>query len=106
VKLRKLKNNRSPLEPKNISTKNAVVTIQINEQAVSAGIGDTIAAVLFENGYLTLRQSNKNHRPRGVFCGMGVCFECLVQVGDEEVRACQTLVSEGMKITVVGVQNA
>jgi aerobic-type carbon monoxide dehydrogenase small subunit (CoxS/CutS family) len=37
--------------------------------------------------------------PRGVFCGMGVCFDCLVVVdGVPNTRACMTPVAEGMRI--------
>jgi aerobic-type carbon monoxide dehydrogenase small subunit (CoxS/CutS family) len=37
--------------------------------------------------------------PRGVFCGMGVCFDCLVVVDDKpNTRACMTWVKEGMNI--------
>ena len=38
---------------------------------------------------------------RGVFCGMGVCFECLVDVDDRRnQRACMTVVTEGMTIAM------
>jgi hypothetical protein len=34
--------------------------------------------------------------PRGVFCGIGVCFDCLVEVnGMRDVRACQRRAHEG-----------
>jgi hypothetical protein len=37
--------------------------------------------------------------PRGLFCGMGVCFDCLVTVdGRSGVRACITAASEGMTV--------
>ena len=82
-----------------------LVTIQINGLAVTAPEGSTLAAVLIEHGYLCLRHSDKTQAPRAVFCGMGVCFECLVQVGEEELRACQTIVTAGMQVTVLGGQN-
>ena len=37
--------------------------------------------------------------PRGIFCGMGVCFDCLVTVdGLAEQRACMTPVRRGMRV--------
>jgi hypothetical protein len=40
-------------------------------------------------------------RPRGIFCGIGVCFDCLVVVnGIPDVRACQRVVVDGDVIRV------
>ena len=37
--------------------------------------------------------------PRGPFCMMGVCFDCLVEVdGVPNVQGCMTLVSDGMQV--------
>ena len=37
--------------------------------------------------------------PRGLFCGMGLCFDCLVCVdGRPGVRACVTAVRDGMRV--------
>ena len=61
--------------------------------------GETIAAVLLASGRRTFRVSPKGKEPRGLYCGMGVCFECLVTVNDDlNVRACLTLIEEGMKV--------
>ncbi len=37
--------------------------------------GETVAAALLAHGIRALRKSEKNGEFRGVFCGMGVCFE-------------------------------
>lgn len=59
--------------------------------------GQTIAAALLAQGERVLRHTSRRHEPRGLFCGMGVCFDCLVQVdGKPNVRACQTSVAQGM----------
>jgi predicted molibdopterin-dependent oxidoreductase YjgC len=61
--------------------------------------GETIAAALFATGRCVFRITARNGEPRGLFCGMGICFECLVQVdGSPNVRACQTPVREGMRV--------
>jgi sarcosine oxidase subunit alpha len=59
--------------------------------------GETIAAALFANGIATLRRSPVRGMPRGYYCGMGICFDCVVVVdGTANVRACVTPVREGM----------
>jgi len=60
--------------------------------------GETLAAALTANGVLGLRQT-KEGAPRGIFCGMGVCYECVVQVdGRPAQRACLTKLSDGMEV--------
>jgi len=60
--------------------------------------GETIAAVLIAEEGLTTRQTASGAR-RGIYCGMGVCFECLVVVdGVPNTRACVTLVTDGMRV--------
>jgi aerobic-type carbon monoxide dehydrogenase small subunit (CoxS/CutS family) len=50
-------------------------------------------------GILTLRHDNEGH-PRGMYCGMGVCYECLVTVDDvSNVRACMTTARDGMIVS-------
>jgi aerobic-type carbon monoxide dehydrogenase small subunit (CoxS/CutS family) len=59
-----------------------------NGTTVEAYEGETIGAALLAAGYRTLRTSSGGE-PRGIFCGMGVCFDCVVTVdGQSQVRAC------------------
>lgn len=56
---------------------------------VAALPGQSIAAALWASGRLSWRRTRHGDSPRGVFCGMGVCFDCLVVVdGSPNVRAC------------------
>ena len=63
---------------------------------------------------LELLQVLRRHRApvagatRGVFCGMGVCFDCLVVIdGEPSRRACVTFAREGMRVeTQVGFGEA
>src|SRR4026207_1107025 len=52
--------------------------------------GESVAALLFAEGNARTR-TTVGGEPRGVFCGMGVRFDCLV-VGDHvpNTRACRT----------------
>ena len=61
-----------------------------------ANPGDSIAAALTGAGE-KLFGYRKNGNARGVFCGMGVCNDCLVTVnGVRGIRACMEKVREGM----------
>ncbi len=58
--------------------------------------GQTVAAVLLAAGRGSWRTTRIGGRPRGLFCGIGVCFDCLVVVnGVPDVRACQRVVADG-----------
>lgn len=75
------------------------LTVTVNGTAVEAYDGETIAAVLLAAGLWQLRRTRRRGEPRGPYCGMGVCFECLVTVdGAAAVRACLTPVTDGMRI--------
>lgn len=69
-----------------------------NDQAVPALEGETIAAALAAGGIQALRHSRSGH-PRGLYCGMGACQECLVTVdGQGSQRACMTKVQAGQVV--------
>lgn len=58
--------------------------------------GDSIASALLANGVRTLRYSNRDGEPRGIYCGIGHCFECRMTVnGVQSVRACITQACDG-----------
>lgn len=64
--------------------------------------GDTIAMALWACGQRTLRRSSRDGAPRGVVCNMGICYECMVVVDGATVRACTTLVRDGMRVATGG----
>lgn len=73
--------------------------IRVNGRQVIAYPGETIATVLLAEGYKMFHHSALSGEPRGPFCGMGMCFDCLVTVnGEANVRACVTYVKPGDKI--------
>jgi predicted molibdopterin-dependent oxidoreductase YjgC len=68
-------------------------------EELRAAEGETIAVALFVAGKQALRTTERLGEPRGIFCNMGVCFECLVEIdGHANLRACQTVVRAGMKV--------
>jgi hypothetical protein len=64
--------------------------------------GQTVAAVLIAAGFRSWRTTHVDGRPRGLFCGIGVCFDCLVTVnGGPSLRACLTEARPGDVIDAV-----
>ena len=75
------------------------VEIVLDGRPVEAYEGETVAAVLLAEGEIETR-TTAGGEPRGIFCGMGVCFDCLVVVdGVPNTRACMTWVREGMQVS-------
>jgi predicted molibdopterin-dependent oxidoreductase YjgC len=84
---------RPPLEGQ------AKVTIEVDGESVEACAGESVAAALLASGHRIFRRTEKRNATRGLFCGMGICFDCLVQIdGEPGVRACMTPVRDGMVI--------
>jgi len=51
----------------------------------------SVGAALIAAGYRSWRTTRHGGEPRGVFCGIGICFDCLVIVnGRPNQRACLT----------------
>ena len=51
--------------------------------------GWTVGAALTAAGVRSWRTTRHGGRPRGLFCGIGICFDCLVTVnGQPSLRAC------------------
>lgn len=76
----------------------AAVQFTFAGRTVRARAGDTIAMALWTAGEHVLRRSSVDGAGRGVFCNMGVCYECLVAVDGAAVRACTTIVQDGMHV--------
>jgi predicted molibdopterin-dependent oxidoreductase YjgC len=73
--------------------------ITVDGTALSAHEGESIAAALLASGRRSTRWTSRAAEPRGYFCGMGVCQDCLVTVdGVPNVRACVTAVRDGQRV--------
>lgn len=59
-----------------------VVSIEVNGQAVAAVPGSSLSAALWDAGWRAFSAHPVTGDPRGPLCGMGVCQECVVWVGD------------------------
>jgi predicted molibdopterin-dependent oxidoreductase YjgC len=75
------------------------VQILVDGRPLEAYEGETIAAALLAAGIWAFRRSARRGEPRGLYCGIGNCFECLVTLdGVHAVRACITPVAPGMVV--------
>ncbi|GGJ29694.1 (2Fe-2S)-binding protein [Deinococcus roseus] len=73
--------------------------IQVNGQPLNVKAGISVLAALQNQGIWTTRTSVSGE-PRGALCGMGVCFECRLQVDGKIQKACQLMVQQGMKVVL------
>jgi predicted molibdopterin-dependent oxidoreductase YjgC len=80
------------------SVRSAVVRFRFDGQPICAFEGESVACALFAAGIRTLRTSPRNETPRGMFCLMGSCQECVVWVDGRRVAACQEPVREGLEV--------
>ena len=73
-------------------------------EKIEAFTGQSVAAALLAANQRALRKTRFNNNDRGVFCGIGVCFDCLVVIdGITNQRACLIEARPGMKVqTQVG----
>lgn len=61
--------------------------------------GEPIAAALKAEGVMIHRYTMKRHEPRGIFCAIGRCTDCVMVVnGEPNVRTCMTPLAEGMRV--------
>jgi predicted molibdopterin-dependent oxidoreductase YjgC len=77
------------------------ISITVNGQSLSVESGQTVAAVLMSHGFLSWRTTRKTGELRGVYCGIGSCFDCLVTINNQpNIRACIDVVRDGDVVEV------
>jgi len=74
-------------------------TVYVDGKEISAYEGEPIAAALAAAGIRVFRFTSNRNEPRGIFCAIGRCTDCMMTVdGQPNVRTCVTPVREGMKV--------
>lgn len=78
----------------------ATLRLTVDGVAVELRPGETVAAALFLAGHKVGRTTPVSGSPRGPYCMMGVCFDCLVEIdGEGNRQACMVEAREGMVVT-------
>ncbi len=82
-------------EPK----KGKTVSFTFDGKTMEGCEGEPIAVALKANGVSVHRYTQKNHSPRGIFCAIGRCTDCVMVVnGKPNIRTCVTPLESGMTI--------
>lgn len=75
------------------------VAFMYDDRELTGYEGEPIAMALKANGILIHRYTAKKHMPRGIFCAIGRCTDCVMVVdGEPNVRTCMTPLKEGMRV--------
>lgn len=90
-----------------VQEKGKLVTFTFDGKTVEGYEGEPIAAALKAAGLMVHRYTQKEHKPRGIFCAIGRCTDCVMVVdGVTNVRTCITPLKEGMDVrTQYGVSD-
>ncbi|MGH7082490.1 MAG: (2Fe-2S)-binding protein [Acetobacteraceae bacterium] len=74
------------------------LSLIVDGTAIQARSGESVAAALLAAGRTVFRHSAISGAPRGPWCLMGACFECLVSIDGVRQRACMIGARAGMVI--------
>ncbi len=79
--------------------KGPVVTFLFDEKEIKGFEGEPIAIALKASGLMVHRYTTKAHEPRGIFCAIGRCTDCVMIVdGKPNIRTCITPLKAGMVV--------
>lgn len=74
-------------------------TFSFDGSPVRFSPGQTVAAALWATGIRSWGRTRVNGAPRGIFCGIGACHDCLATVDGATARLCVTPASPGATVT-------
>lgn len=82
-----------------VPEKQKEITFTYNSLELRGYEGEPIAVALKAAGVMVHRYTSKQHRPRGIFCAIGRCTDCVMVVnGQPNTRTCITPLEEGMVV--------
>lgn len=82
-----------------VSEKGKLVSFTYDGRTLQGYEGEPVAMALKAAGVMVHRYTAKKHQPRGIFCAIGRCTDCVMVVdGVPNVRTCMTPLVEGMKV--------
>ena len=86
--------------------KGKMISFTFDGKEVNGYEGEPIAAALKAAGLMVHRYTQKEHKPRGIFCAIGRCTDCVMIVdGIPNVRTCITPLREGMESAISRLNN-
>jgi aerobic-type carbon monoxide dehydrogenase small subunit (CoxS/CutS family) len=75
------------------------ITFTFNGNPIQCEEGKSIAAALIDSDQRELRKTRFGDEPRSIFCGIGICFDCVVVInGVANQRSCLIEARDGMKV--------
>lgn len=88
--------------------KGKLVTFSYDGKILQGYEGEPISVALKAAGVMAHRYTAKTHEPRGIFCAIGRCTDCVMIVdGKPNVRTCITPLEAGMVVkTQYGVSDS
>ncbi len=76
-----------------------IVEFTYNGKKLQGYEGEPIAVALKAAGVMVHRYTARKHEPRGIFCAIGRCTDCVMVVdGVPNVRTCVTPLKQGMNV--------
>lgn len=82
-----------------VQEKGELVKFTFDGKELEGCEGEPIAVALKASGLMVHRYTQKEHKPRGIFCAIGRCTDCVMVVdGVPNVRTCITSLKAGMKV--------
>lgn len=79
--------------------KGKLITFTFDGKEIQGYEGEPIAVALKASGVMIHRYTARFHKPRGIFCAIGRCTDCVMIVdGIPNIRTCVTPLKEGMCI--------
>ena len=76
-----------------------MITFTFNGAELQGEQGQSVVAALIANQMRTTRYTRVKSKPRGLFCGIGICFDCLLIIdGQSNQKSCVVEIKEGMSV--------
>ena len=84
------------MSEESLDSREPMIRLQFDGEQIAARAGQTLAAALIAAGHRSWRTTRMSGRPRGVLCGIGACYDCLIVLnGRPNTRACLVVVESG-----------
>ena len=88
------------IEDKNLDVNSKKIKFSFENKEYEAYSGETVASALIRNGVKNLRK-DRSENYRGVYCNMGICNECIVEInGNQSIKSCTANIQENDKIFI------